>query len=62
MAKTKKRVPHADEVESSEESPEDLEALIKEARGEDEKETEDTSANMNDTEVSFDKLSLWQDL
>lgn len=60
MAKTKKRVPYTDEVESSEESPEDLEALIKKARGEDEKETEDTSANMNNMEVSFDKLFLWQ--
>ncbi|XP_038592648.1 adenylate kinase 9 isoform X2 [Micropterus salmoides] len=50
MAKTNKRVPYADEVDSSEESPEDLEALIKEARREEEKETEDTSANMNDME------------
>lgn len=58
MAKTKKLVTNADEVQSSEESAEDLEALIKEARGEDEKETDDTSANMNDMEVSFDKLSL----
>ncbi len=58
MAKTKNRVLYADEVESSEESSEDLEALIKEARGEDEQETEDTSASMNNMEVSFDKLSL----
>lgn len=58
MAKTKKQVPHADEVDSSEDSSEDLEALIKEARGEDEQEMEDTSANMNDMEVRFDKLSL----
>ncbi|XP_050927825.1 LOW QUALITY PROTEIN: adenylate kinase 9 [Lates calcarifer] len=51
MAKTKQRVPYADEVESSEESPEDLEALIKEARGGDEEEEmEDTSADDNDTE------------
>ncbi|XP_071335378.1 adenylate kinase 9 isoform X3 [Trachinotus anak] len=57
MAKTKKRVPYADEVESSEESPEDLEALIKEARGEggeeemkEMEEMDDTSANMNDME------------
>ncbi|XP_051264627.1 adenylate kinase 9 isoform X2 [Dicentrarchus labrax] len=49
MAKTKERVPYADEGESSEES-EDLEALIKEARGEDEEETEDTSDNTNDIE------------
>lgn len=59
MAKTKQRVPYADEVESSEESPEDLEALIKEARGGDEEEEmEDTSADDNDTEVSLNKLSL----
>ncbi|XP_056260814.1 adenylate kinase 9 isoform X1 [Seriola aureovittata] len=51
MAKTKKRVPHTDEEESQEESPEDLEALIQEARGEgEEEEMEDTSANMNDME------------
>lgn len=58
MAKLKKRVPYADEVETSEESSEDLEALIKEAKGEDVQETEDTSANMNDMKVSFDKLSM----
>lgn len=56
MAKTKKRVLYADEVDSTEESPEDLEALIEEARGEDEKETEDTSADMNDIEVSLNSL------
>ncbi|KAL7388763.1 hypothetical protein ABVT39_020280 [Epinephelus coioides] len=50
MAKTKKRVPCADEVESSEESPEDLEAQIAEARQENKDETEDTSANMDDME------------
>lgn len=54
MAKTKTLVPRSDEV-ASEESSEDLEALIKEARGEDEKETEDASTSMNDMEVSFDK-------
>lgn len=54
MAKTKKKVPYADEVESSEESPENLEALINEARGENQKETEDSGSQ----EVSFDKLSL----
>ncbi|KAJ4928955.1 hypothetical protein JOQ06_004577 [Pogonophryne albipinna] len=37
-------------VQSSEESPEDLEALIEEARGEHEKETEETSINENDIE------------
>ncbi|XP_056284243.1 adenylate kinase 9 [Pseudoliparis swirei] len=54
MAKTKKRVPYADEVESSEESSEDLQALIKEARWEAEKEEteelEETSANMYNME------------
>ncbi|XP_031726212.1 adenylate kinase 9 isoform X2 [Anarrhichthys ocellatus] len=53
MAKTKKRVPYADEVEYSEESPRHLEALIEEAREEVEKETEEleeTSANTNDME------------
>lgn len=54
MAKTKKKVPYADEVESSEESPENLEALINEGRGENQKETEDSGSQ----EVSFDKLSL----
>ncbi|KAL3052487.1 hypothetical protein OYC64_005101 [Pagothenia borchgrevinki] len=49
-AKTKKPVLYADEKESSEESPEDLEALIEEARGEHEKETEETSINENDIE------------
>lgn len=49
MAKTKKKVPYADEVESSEDS-ENFEDLIKEARGEDE---QDTFANMNDMKVSF---------
>ncbi|XP_076612348.1 adenylate kinase 9 isoform X2 [Chaetodon auriga] len=50
MAKTKKPVTNADEVQSSEGSAVDLEALIKEARGEDEKESDNTSANMNDME------------
>ncbi|XP_026174949.1 adenylate kinase 9 isoform X2 [Mastacembelus armatus] len=49
MAKTKTRVLYADEVESSDESPENLEALIKEAKGEEEG-TEDMPASMNDTE------------
>ncbi|KAK1889504.1 Adenylate kinase 9 [Dissostichus eleginoides] len=49
-AKTKKPVLYADEKESSEESPEDLEALIEEARREHEKETEETSINENDIE------------
>ena len=59
MAKTKKRVPYADEVDSSKESLEDLEALIREARvGDGDKGTEDTFQNMNDMEVSLNKLSL----
>lgn len=45
MAKTKKKVPRADEVDYSGEAPETLEILIKEAKGENE-EIEDTSANM----------------
>ena len=49
MAKTKRRIPYADEADSTE-SPDDLEALIKEARGEEE-EMEDTSASINDMEV-----------
>lgn len=49
-AKTKRRIPYADEAYSAEESPDDLEALIKEARGEEE--MEDTSASINDMEVN----------
>ncbi|CAJ1078426.1 adenylate kinase 9 isoform X4 [Xyrichtys novacula] len=50
MAKTKKRVPYADEENSSEQSPEDLEALIKEAKaGEEETETGD-NIGANDME------------
>lgn len=54
MAKTKKRVPYSDEVESSDESPENLDNLIKEARGESEKETKDNGSK----EVCFNQLSL----
>lgn len=50
MAKTKERVPYADEC--SDETPDNTEALIKEAMGEGEK-TEDVSNDMNDAEVSF---------
>ncbi|XP_067338079.1 adenylate kinase 9 [Channa argus] len=49
MAKTKKRVPYQDEVEPSEMAREDLEVLIKEAMGEQEK-TEDSSNSMDDME------------
>uniref|UniRef100_UPI0037E901CB adenylate kinase 9 n=1 Tax=Semicossyphus pulcher TaxID=241346 RepID=UPI0037E901CB len=52
MAKTKARVPSADEVDSIEESHEDLEPLIKEAKGVEETEMEDTSGNMKDIEDS----------
>lgn len=55
MAKTKKKVPYSDEVESSDESPENLDNLIKEARGESEKETKDNGSK----EVCFNPLSLW---
>uniref|UniRef100_UPI003AAF6DC3 adenylate kinase 9 n=1 Tax=Centroberyx gerrardi TaxID=166262 RepID=UPI003AAF6DC3 len=41
LAKTQSRVPHADEAEPPEEAPEDLEALMKEVKGEDEQTTED---------------------
>lgn len=54
MAKTKTKVPYSDEVESSDESPENLDNLIKEARGESEKETKDNVS----TEVCFNQLSL----
>ncbi|KAF3702867.1 Adenylate kinase 9 [Channa argus] len=49
MAKAKKRVPYQDEVEPSEMAREDLEVLIKEAMGEQEK-TEDSSNSMDDME------------
>ncbi|XP_034755965.1 adenylate kinase 9 isoform X4 [Etheostoma cragini] len=50
MAKTKGQVPYSDEVESPEESAEDLEALIEEARGGDEGKMEENSDKPNDTE------------
>ncbi|XP_039637151.1 adenylate kinase 9 isoform X2 [Perca fluviatilis] len=50
MAKTKEQVPYSDELESPEESAEDLEALIEEARGEDEEEMGENSDNTNDME------------
>ncbi|XP_058469998.1 adenylate kinase 9 [Solea solea] len=52
MAKTKKQVLYADEVDNSEESLKHLNALIKEAKRQDREEepVEDTSANMNNTE------------
>ncbi|XP_032398949.1 adenylate kinase 9 isoform X3 [Etheostoma spectabile] len=50
MAKTKGQVPYSDEVESPEESADDLEALIEEARGGDEEEVEENSDNTNDME------------
>ena len=59
MAKTKIRVPYADEVEPFDESLEDLATLIKKARGEaGEEEVEDTTAN--DMEVSINKPFLLQ--
>ncbi|XP_044232196.1 adenylate kinase 9 isoform X1 [Thunnus albacares] len=60
MAKTKKRVPYTDELETSEESPEDLEALIKEARGEEEEEeeTEDTSVNMEEVVLTDEEKAI----
>ncbi|KAK2856221.1 hypothetical protein Q5P01_004956 [Channa striata] len=53
MAKTKKRVPHHDEVEPLEEARSDLDVLIKEALGETEK-SEDSSNNMDDMEQKFE--------
>lgn len=56
VAKTQKRVPDTGEVDSFLGSPEDLEALIAEARGEVEEETEemeDDSSNMSEKQVSF---------
>jgi len=53
IAKTKKRVPFADELVSLEDDSNDLEAQIKEAREEHENETEDNSDNVKDIEVSF---------
>lgn len=50
VAKTKKRVPYADEL--SDEAHEDLDALIKEAMWEGE-ETENVSNSINDMEVSI---------
>ncbi|KAM3602818.1 uncharacterized protein V6R79_011333 [Siganus canaliculatus] len=49
MAKTMKRVPYADEVNSSGVPLQDLEAKIKEARGQDEKQTDDSAANQEET-------------
>ncbi|KAL6095965.1 ak9 [Pungitius sinensis] len=53
VAKTNKRVPYTGELDSSLGSPEDLEALIEEARGEVEEETkelEEDSSNMSEKE------------
>ncbi|KAM8832237.1 adenylate kinase 9 isoform 2-T2 [Spinachia spinachia] len=53
VAKTKKRVPYTGEVDSSLGSPEDLEALIEEARGKVEEETEELeedSSNISEKE------------
>ncbi|KAM7395370.1 hypothetical protein PAMA_006910 [Pampus argenteus] len=58
MAKTNKRVLYADEVESSEEPAEDLEALIKEARGEDKEETGDTSVNREEVVLTDEEKAI----
>ena len=60
MAKLKRRVPYFDEVEPRESLAEDLEALIKAARNEEETEMEDPDS-MHD-EVNFVRLALWPDL
>ncbi|KAM9354982.1 adenylate kinase 9 [Pholidichthys leucotaenia] len=62
MAKTKKRISRADELVSLKDNSEDLEALIRKARGDDEEEMEDSSGNMNDTEqeavLTDDELAI----
>uniref|UniRef100_A0A3Q3G287 Adenylate kinase 9 n=1 Tax=Labrus bergylta TaxID=56723 RepID=A0A3Q3G287_9LABR len=50
MTKTKTRVPYADEVDTMDGSSEDLEALIREETGQEETESEDPSASINDME------------
>lgn len=58
LPKTQSRVPHADEVEPPEETLEDPEALLKEAKGEDGQKREDEPVNEPDmeAEVSVDSL------
>lgn len=58
MAKTKMRIPDADELVLLQDDSEDLDAKIMEAREEDEKESEDPYDNMNETEVSFNTVSF----
>lgn len=58
MAKTKMRIPDADELVLLQDDSEDLDAKIMEARAEDEKESEDPYDNMNETEVSFNTVSF----
>ncbi|XP_063352163.1 adenylate kinase 9 [Pelmatolapia mariae] len=50
MAKTKMRIPDADELVLLQDGSEDLDAKIMEARAEDEKESEDPYDSMNETE------------
>ncbi|XP_065820230.1 adenylate kinase 9 [Labrus bergylta] len=50
LTKTKTRVPYADEVDTMDGSSEDLEALIREETGQEETESEDPSASINDME------------
>lgn len=58
MAKTKMRIPDADELVLLQDDSEDLDAKIMEARAEDEKESEDPYVSMNETEVSFNTVSF----
>lgn len=58
MAKTKMRIPDADELVLLQDDSEDLDAKIMEARAEDEKESEDPYDSMNETEVSFNTVSF----
>lgn len=58
MAKTKMRIPDADELVLLQDDSEDLDAKIMETRAEDEKEPEDPYDSMNETEVSLNTVSF----
>lgn len=58
LAKTKSKVPNADEVDTSDELSKHLDAKIKEAMEEDGKEMEEAAANMDDSEVELYTFSI----
>lgn len=58
IAKTKKRIPYADEVMLLEQESKDLDVLIKDTMEGDQKEKADNSDRVNDTEVSSIFLCL----